>query len=283
MSIFDNIRKLDPDGVEYWNSRDLARALEYADYRNFIEVMEKAREACKNSHQREEDHFVDVTEMVKLGSDAERQVRSMLLSRYACYLIVQSADPRKEVVAMGHSYFALQTRRQEIEDDRRIELREEIKKHNRSLASAAKEAGVHQPMEYAIFQNYGYQGLYGGLKKQDIHRRKRLKKSQDILDHMGSEELAANLFRATQTAAKLRRDGVSDKDAANRTHFVVGKKIRDTISEFGNTMPEDLPTPQESIKQLASRKKKEAKSLSSGEKKKLSSGSRKRGEQPTTE
>ena len=283
MSIFDNIRKLDPDGAEYWNSRDLAKALEYADYRNFIEVMEKAREACKNSGQREEDHFVDVTEMIEIAKGAERQIRSVYLSRYACYLIVQSADPRKEVVAMGHSYFALQTRRQEIEDDRRIELREEIKKHNRSLASAAKEAGVRQPMEYAIFQNYGYQGLYGGLKKQDIHRRKKLKKSQDILDHMGSEELAANLFRATQTEAKLRRDGVSDKDAANKTHFVVGKKIRDTIAEFGNTMPENLPTPQESIKQLASRKKKEAKSLSNGEKKKLSSGRSKRNEEQAAE
>lgn len=269
MNIFDSIKRLDPDDTEYWNSRDLAKALEYTDYRNFLDVIEKAKEACRNSHQPESDHFVDVTEMIGLAKGAQRQIRSVLLSRYACYLIVQSADPRKEVVAMGHSYFALQTRRQEIEDERRLELREEIKKHNKNLASAAKEAGIQQPVEYAIFQNYGYQGLYGGLKKQDIHSKKQLKKSQDILDHMGSEELAANLFRATQTAAKLRRDGIREKDNANKTHYIVGKKIRETIAEFGNTMPEDLPTPQESIRQLETRKKKEIKKLQNANKKSL--------------
>lgn len=278
MNIFDNIKKLDPDGVEYWNSRELAKTLEYTDYRNFLDVIDKARVACKNSHQREEDHFVDVTEMIELAKGAQRQIKSVFLSRYACYLIIQSADPKKEVVAIGHSYFALQTRRQEVEDQRRLELRAEIKEHNKSLASAAKEAGVQQPLEYAIFQNFGYQGLYGGLKKQDIHRRKMLKKSQDILDHMGSEELAANLFRATQTAAKLRRDGVRDSDTANETHYFVGKKIRATIAEFGNTMPENLPTPQESIKQLESRKKKETRALSTSKKKTLSSGKAKSSE-----
>lgn len=146
------------------------------------------------------------------------------MSRFACYLIVQSADPRKEVVALGHSYFALQTHRQEVEDDRRLKLRAEIKEQNKGLASAAKQAGVVQPIDYAIFQNYGYQGLYGGLKKQDIHKHKGLKKSQDILDHMGSEELAANLFRATQTEAKLRRDNIDNKTDANKTHFEIGKK-----------------------------------------------------------
>jgi DNA-damage-inducible protein D len=169
---------------------------------------------------------------------------------------VQSADPRKEVVAIGHSYFAMQTRRQELEDDRRLQLRQEMREHNKQLASAAKQAGVIDPMDYAIFQNSGYQGLYGGLKKQDIHARKGLKKSQDILDHMGSEELAANLFRATQTEAKLQRNGVSDKHTANVTHYEVGKKIRQTIAEFGNTMPEDLPTPDKSIKQLETKKRK---------------------------
>ena len=195
--------------------------------------------------------------MIELAKSAQRQIRSVFLSRFACYLIIQSADPKKEVVAIGHSYFALQTRRQEVEDDRRLKLRDEIKEQNKGLASAAKQAGVVQPIDYAIFQNYGYQGLYGGMKKQDIHRRKGLKKSHDILDHMGSEELAANLFRATQTEAKLRRDKTENKADANKTHYDIGKKIRKTIAEFGNEMPENLPTPEESIKQLESRKKKE--------------------------
>ena len=199
--------------------------------------------------------------MVPLGSGAERQIKSVFLSRYACYLIVQNADPRKEVVALGHSYFAMQTRRQELEDNRRLQLRQEMKEHNKQLASAAKQAGVIEPIDYAIFQNAGYQGLYGGLRKQDIHHRKGLKKTQDILDHMGNEELAANLFRATQTQAKLRRDGISDKGAANKTHHEVGKTIRKTIAEFGNTMPEDLPIPEQSIQQLETKKRKELKRL----------------------
>ena len=256
MNIFEDIKRLDPDGVEYWSSRDLARVLEYNDYRNFEDVLTKARIACKNSQQLEDDHFVDVTEMVPLGSGAERQIKSVFLSRYACYLIVQNADPRKEVVALGHSYFAIQTRRQELEDNKRLQLRQEMREHNKQLASAAKQAGVIEPIDYAIFQNAGYQGLYGGLMKQDIHERKGLKKSQDILDHMGSEELAANLFRATQTEAKLRRNGISDKHSANKTHHEVGKRIRQTIEEFGNTMPEDLPVPGKSIKQLEKEKQK---------------------------
>ena len=266
MSIFDEIKKLDDDDAEYWSSRDLARALEYADYRNFEDVIGKAKIACKNSGINDSDHFVDVTEMVSLGSGAERELKSVFLSRYACYLIVQSADPKKEVVAMGHSYFALQTRRQELEDERRLQLRQEMKEHNKNLASAAKRAGVIEPIDYAIFQNKGYMGLYGGLTRQDIHDRKGLKKSQDILDHMESEELAANLFRATQTEAKLRRNGTINKHDANRTHFEVGAKIRHTIEEFGNVMPEDLPTPKESAKQLESRKKRERKKLQAPDK-----------------
>ena len=265
MNIFDNIKRLDPDGVEYWSSRDLAKALEYSDYRNFEEVMAKARIACKNSRQAERDHFVDVNEMIELPKGAHRQITSVFLSRYACYLIVQNADPRKEIVALGHSYFAMQTRRQELEDDRRLQLRQEMKEHNKQLASAAKQAGIIEPIDYAIFQNAGYQGLYGGLRKQDIHRRKGLKKTQDILDHMGSEELAANLFRATQTEAKLRRDRISDKDSANKTHHEIGRKIRKTIAEFGNTMPEDLPVPEQSIQQLETRKRKELKRLETKE------------------
>jgi len=254
---FEQIKHFDEDGYEYWNSRELAQALEYVDYRNFESVIESAKKACENSSQSVSDHFVDVTEMIKIAKGAEREIKTTLLSRYACYLIVQSADTRKEAVALGHSYFAIQTRRQELEDDRRLQLRQEIKEHNKGLASAAKQAGVVEPMDYAIFQNSGYRGLYGGLTKQDIHERKGLKKSQDILDHMGSEELAANLFRATQTEAKLIRNGVSTKKEANDTHYAVGRKIRQIIKDFGNTMPENLPTPAESIKQLERRKKKE--------------------------
>lgn len=259
--VFEQIKHLDDDGREYWKSRELASALDYSDYRNFENVMESAKEACKNSSQTVSDHFVDVTEMIDLPKGAHREIRTVYLSRYACYLIIQSADPRKEAVALGHSYFAIQTRRQEIEDDHRLQLRKEIKEHNKSLASAAKQAGVREPMDFAIFQNSGYKGLYGGLTKQDIHARKGLKRSQDILDHMGSEELAANLFRATQTEAKLRRDRTRTKQEANETHLRVGKKIRDTIAEFGNTMPEDLPVPTESIRQLEARRRKEGKAL----------------------
>ena len=207
-SPFERIRRVSDAGHEHWSGRDFARVLGYSDYRNFEQVIQKARVACFNSGQRIEDHFVDVTEMVEIGSGAERPVRTTLLSRYACYLIIQNADPGKQIVALGQTYFAIQTRRQEItdrttEEQRRLLLREEIRRHNAKLAAAAKSAGVVEPVDYAIFQNHGYMGLYGGLGAQDIHRRKGLKKSQQILDHMASTELAANLFRATQTEEKL--------------------------------------------------------------------------------
>ena len=196
--------------------------------------------------------------MVNIGSGAEREVDDIELSRYACYLIVQNGDPRKKVIALGQSYFAIKTRQQELienydslsEDSKRLAIRNEMKAHNKSLAEAAKQAGVTEPVDYAIFQNKGYQGLYGGLTKNDIHRRKGLKKSQDILDHMGSTELAANLFRATQTDEKLRNENIVGKEAANRTHYEVGKKVRETIKDLGGTMPENLPTPNKSIKQI---------------------------------
>ena len=246
LSPFERIKRTNDAGNEYWESRDLAEVLEYTQYRNFEAVIEKAKLACFNSGHRIEDHFADVSKMVEIGSGATREIKVTLLSRYACYLIIQNADPNKEIVAQGQTYFAIQTRRQEladerIEDDRRILLREELRRHNVQLADAAKGAGVIEPIDYAIFQNHGYMGLYGGLKQEDIHRRKGLKKSQKILDHMGSTELAANLFRATQAEEKLRRDEVKGKDAANRTHREVGVKVRQTIRELGGTMPEKLP------------------------------------------
>ena len=188
-------------------------------------------------------HFVEATDMVEIGSGAEKNVETVYLSRYACYLIVQNSDPTKVVVAKGQTYFAIQTHRQEtadnlVEDNKRVFLREEIKKHNTSLTKTAKSAGVQN---YAIFQNAGYRGLYGGLTMQDIHKRKRLTKSQQILDHMNSEELAANLFRATQTDAKIRRENIKGEGNANFAHFEVGQKVRNTITNIGGTMPENLP------------------------------------------
>jgi DNA-damage-inducible protein D len=260
-SPFERIKRTNDAGMEFWSSREFAGVLGYGDYRNFEGVIEKAKMACFNSGHRLEDHFVDVTEMVTIGSGAERPIKTVLLSRYACYLVIQNADPNKEIVAHGQTYFAIQTRRQDladehVEDERRVLLREEIRRHNVQLADAAKGAGVIEPLDYAIFQNHGYMGLYGGLKQEDIHRRKGLKKSQKILDHMGSTELAANLFRATQAEEKLRRDEVKGKNAANRTHREVGAKVRQTIRELGGTMPEELPVV-ESIKKIETKQRKQ--------------------------
>ena len=260
VSPFEKIRRVNSAGHEFWSSRDFAQLLSYTDYRNFETVVEKARMACFNSGQRLEDHFVDITEMIEIGKGGQRAVKTVMMSRYACYLVIQNADPSKEIVALGQSYFAIQTRRQElsdleIEDQRRLLLRAEIKQHNIQLADAAKGAGVIEPVDYAIFQNHGYMGLYGGLGAREIHVRKRLKKNQQILDHMGSTELAANLFRATQAEEKLRREKIVGKDKANIAHHEVGVKVRQTIKELGGTMPEALPVA-ESIKKLESKVKK---------------------------
>jgi DNA-damage-inducible protein D len=241
--IFESIKKINQHHAEYWSGRELAKALDYSDYRNFLEVIKKAKESCKNSGQSIRDHFVDITDMIDVGKTASRSIVDIRLSRYACYLIMQNADPSKEIVALGQTYFAIQTRRQEmqdqgVEDSKRLVLRNEITVHNKHLAESAAKAGVSN---YGSFTNYGYMGLYGGMKVQAIHQKKKLKKSQKILDHMGSEELAANLFRATQTDAKLRRERVKGEAHANQTHFEVGKKVRQTIRDIGGTMPENLP------------------------------------------
>ncbi|MCS6243837.1 MAG: DNA damage-inducible protein D [Opitutus sp.] len=257
---FESIRRTNPAGNEFWSSRDFAKVLGYADYRNFLSVIEAARTACFNSGQRVDDHFVEVTEMVEIGSGAQRRLKTVMMSRYACYLAIQNADPSKEIVAQGQTYFAIQTRRQELSDEqvetqRRLAIRAELRTHNGQLADAAKDAGVIAPLDYAIFQNHGYMGLYGGLDAQDTHRRKGLKKGEQILDHMGSTELAANLFRATQAEEKLRREKITGKDKANQAHREVGAKVRQTIKELGGTMPEALP-PAESIKKLETRHRK---------------------------
>lgn len=263
---FEGLRQFDPEGNEFWLARQLAKVLEYSEYRHFLAVVERAKEACRNSDHPVEDHFEDVLEMVEIGSGAKRQIADIRLSRYACYLIVQNGDPSKPVIANGQTYFAMQTRRQELrddeaftrlsEDEKRLAIRNELAEHNKYLAAAAKEAGVATPLDYAIFQDHGYKGLYGGRGAKEIHAIKGLKKSQKILDHMGSTELAANLFRATQTEEKLRRDSVRGKQKANQTHYEVGAKVRQTIKELGGTMPEALPTPETSVKQLENAKKK---------------------------
>ena len=256
---FESIRRTNADN-EFWSSRDFAKVLGYADYRNFQAVIESARTACSNSSQRVDDHFVEVTEMVVIGSGAQRPLKTVMMSRYACYLAIQNADPAKEIVAQGQSYFAIQTRRQELSDEdveeqRRLAIRSELRTHNSQLADAAKDAGVIEPRDYAIFQNHGYMGLYGGLGAQDIHARKGLKKGEQILDHMGSTELAANLFRATQAEDKLRREKIAGKVKANQAHREVGAKVRQTIKELGGTMPEELPRV-ESIKKVESKARK---------------------------
>jgi len=255
---FEEIKRVNEYGQEFWSARELSHVLDYTEWRNFLQVIQKAMQACKSIDNQAFHHFVDVNKMVELGSGAQREIHDIHLSRYACYLIVMNGDPRKEVIALGQTYFAVKARQQELienydelqEDQRRIAIRAEMREHNKSLVETAKAAGVIEPIDYAVFQNAGYKGLYGGLDNKQIHAKKNLKKSQKILDHMGSTELAINLFRATQAEEKLKRDKTQGKQAANQAHYTVGEAVRKTIGELGGTMPEDLPTPDKSIKQI---------------------------------
>ena len=263
-SIFEGIKHVNEYGQEFWYARELQDALEYSQWRRFNQAIERAMDACEAAGNEVSEHFANAGKTSVMPNGGERTIQDYQLSRYACYLIVMNGDPRKEVIALGQTYFAIKTRQQELidgyddltEDEKRLSVRNELKKHNKSLADAARMAGVLEPKDYAIFQDMGYQGLYGGLKQKDIHERKGLKKSQRILDYMGSTELAANLFRATQTDEKLRREHITGKEAANETHYQVGAKVRQTIKELGGTMPEDLPTPDRSIQQIERKQKK---------------------------
>ncbi len=264
---FETIRKTDEEENEYWSARDLARVLDYGEFRFFKNVIKKAEAACENSGQVVADHFVQTHDMITTGKGARRKVEDFHLSRYGCYLVIQNADPDKEVVALGQTYFAVQTRRQEeadelatlTEDQRRLFLRGQLTDHNKQLAAAAHQAGVVTAPDFAVFQDHGYRGLYGGEKAQDIHKRKSLKPNQKILDHMGSDELAANFFRASQTKQKLEREKIKGKEEANQAHEDVGKKVRGFIEELGGTLPEKLATPSESIQELEKKEKKRLK------------------------
>ncbi len=255
---FEEIKKIREDGTEYWNARELSEVLQYKKWENFAKVIDRAKLACKNSGFEILEHFPEVRKTIEMPKNATKEVLDYELTRYACYLIVQNGDPRKEVIALGQTYFAIQTRRQEVadyfnqldEDNKRLVIRGDIKQWNQMLLEVAHNSGVITNQEYAKFQNAGYMGLYGGLTVEDIHSRKNLKDKEKILDFMGSEELAANLFRITQTEAKLKRENVKNKEKANETHYTVGKTVRKAIEDIGGTMPEDLPTPEKSIKQI---------------------------------
>ena len=269
-TLFENIKHIDEYGNEYWFARELMHVLEYDKWNNFHSVIKHAQKAKINAEASKINDFTEVGKIVQTGA-LSRKIIDYRLSRYACYLIAMNGDPRKKAIALAQTYFAVKTRQQELsenfeqltEDQKRLGIRQELAKHNSSLSEAAHNAGITSPAQYATFQNARYRGLYGGLTENDIHKRKNLKPTQKILDHMGSTELAANLFRATQTDEKLRRDNIHGVTKANNTHYAVGSKVRQTIQELGGTMPENLPTPEKSIQQLKSEEKKKAKEIDS--------------------
>jgi len=255
---FEQIKQIDNNGNEYWLARDLALVLEYVQWRNFSKVLDRAMLACRNSGFNISDHFADLSKMVKLGSGTRRNVIDYKLSRYACYLIVQNGDPRKEVIAMGQTYFAIQTRRQEVseyfnrldEDNKRLVVRGDVKQWNQMLAEAAHNAGVITETEFAEFQNSGYMGLYGGETVADIHKRKNLHPKEKILDFMNSQELIANLFRISLAEEKIRTENIQGTDKANKTHNQVGQEVRNTIKRVNSILPENQPTPNKSIEEI---------------------------------
>ena len=262
---FEDIKHIDENGVEFWYARELQKVLNYSEWRKFEGVIKKAKTSCENSGIDSSDHFVGIDKMVQIGSGATRKQQDYELTRYACYLIAQNGDSRKKVIALAQTYFAVQTRKQEIsekeytsltEDEKRFYQRNLTKKGNYSLNQIAKKSGVKN---FDKFHNYGYKGLYNGETADDIAKRKSLRYREDILDNMGSDELIANLFRISQTEQKLKKDNIQTEKEANKAHYEVGSKIRNTIKDLGGTMPEDLPTPKKSLKQLEKENKKSLK------------------------
>ena len=260
-TVFEDIKHIDEYGNEYWLARELQNVLEYKRWDKFCNVINNAKKACENSNYKVFEHFSQVGKTSKMPNGGVKNLLDYKLSRYACYLIVQNADPRKEVVALGQTYFAVQTRRQELteieysmltEDEKRFYQRNLTKKGNYSLNQAAKKAGVKN---FDKFYNAGYKGLYNGETADDIAKRKGLRYREDILDNMGSEELATNLFRISQTEARLRKDNIQGEGKANETHYNIGKNIREVIAKNGGTMPECLPTPKKSLKELEKERK----------------------------
>ena len=257
---FEDIKHIDENNVEFWYARELMPILQYSNWQNFEKIIDKAKISCENSDVNVLDHFIDVSKMVQIGSGAKRKQQDYKLTRYACYLIAQNGDSRKKVIALAQTYFAVQTRKQEItekeysmltEDEKRFYQRNLTRKGNYSLNQAAKNAGVKN---FDRFHNAGYKGLYNGETADDIAKRKGLRYREDILDNMGSDELIANLFRISQTEQKLKKDNIKTEKEANFTHYEVGKKVRKAIADIGGTMPEDLPTPKKSLKQLEKEK-----------------------------
>src|SRR5574344_2400008 len=259
-NLFDSIKHIDEYGNEYWLARELQKALDYSKWDKFLNVIEKAKESCKNSKYKEYEHFLQVGKTIMMPKNASKNILDYKLSRYACYLIVQNGDSRKEVIALGQTYFAIQTRKQELseleyssltEDEKRLYRRNQARKGNYNLNKTAVNSGVK---DLARFHNAGYKGLYNGETADDIFKRKKLRYREDILDNMGSEELADNIFRINQTKQKLMRDNIDNEYTANSVHYEVGKEVRNSIKRLGGTMPEDLPTPNKSLKELEKEK-----------------------------
>ena len=253
---FEDIKHVDENDVEFWYARELMPILQYSKWQNFESIIDKAKISCKNSDISVFEHFTDVSKTIKMPKGAEKIISDYKLSRYACYLIAQNGDSRKTVIALAQTYFAVQTRKQEViekeysmltEDEKRFYQRNLTRKGNYSLNQTAKKAGVKN---FDKFHNSGYKGLYNGETADDIARRKGLRYREDILDNMGSDELIANLFRISQTEQKIRKDNIQGEKEANKTHYRIGKNIREVIAKNGGTMPEDLPTPEKSLKQL---------------------------------
>ena len=259
---FEDIKHIDENGIEYWYARELQKVLDYKEWRKFENVIKKAKEACQNTGISTFEHFVEADKLSKRANNAEVIIKDYKLTRYACYLIAQNGDTRKKVIALAQTYFAIQTRKQEIsekeyslltEDEKRFYQRDLTRKGNYSLNQTAKNAGVKN---FDKFHNAGYKGLYNGETADDIAKRKGLRYREDILDNMGSDELIANLFRISQTEQKLKKDNIQTETEANKTHYNIGKNIREVIAKNGGTMPEELPTPKKSLKQLEKENKK---------------------------